>query len=110
MGYFDSDYAYTNSAKSTTGKIIFYQNNPILWNSQIQKTVALSSMEAEYYGLTSIAKDILYFKQICNEINLPLNLPIKIKVDNQSMMKFAGNYKFSPRTNTSTPNIILLKI
>ena len=98
FGY--SDFNYTrdaNIAKSTLGKIIFYRSNPIFWNAQIQKSVSLLSTEVEYYTLTSIAKDLIYYKQICEEIQLPFKNPITIKVNNQSTIKFASNSKFSPK-------------
>jgi hypothetical protein len=46
--YSDSDWASDkNSRKSVTGFSLFLQGAPILWKSQSQNTVALSSSEAE---------------------------------------------------------------
>jgi hypothetical protein len=47
--YTDSDWAGDkDSRKSVTGYILYLMNVPILWKSRLQKTVALSSTEAEY--------------------------------------------------------------
>jgi hypothetical protein len=42
--------------------------NPISWASKLQKTVALSSCEAEYMALKEATKEMLYLKEIA--INL----------------------------------------
>ena len=50
--YCDSDWGGDIiSRKSTTGYILLFGNSAISWSSQIQKTVALSSCEAEYMAL-----------------------------------------------------------
>ena len=56
-GYCDSDWGGDiNSRKSTSGFIFLYNNNLISWNSSLQKTVALSSCEAEYMALKKLLK------------------------------------------------------
>ena len=56
VGYSDSDMAGdADTRKSTTGAMIFYDNNIISWQSQKQKVVALSSCEAEYIAATTAA-------------------------------------------------------
>ena len=49
LGYSDSDHgADVDGHKSTTRVLFFLDGNIITWKSQKQKTVALSSCEAEY--------------------------------------------------------------
>jgi hypothetical protein len=48
---------------STGGWISSFNNTPIAWQSVKQKTVALSSTEAEYYALGDAAKEALYLRQ-----------------------------------------------
>lgn len=49
QGFTDSDWAGdVNDRKSCTGNVIMLAGGPISWKSQKQRSVALSTMEAEY--------------------------------------------------------------
>ena len=63
--YTDSDWA-TNKTdrKSISGFVLYFQDTPILWKSQTQKTVALSSTEAEYYATSEATKEIKFIIQV----------------------------------------------
>jgi hypothetical protein len=53
VGYADSDWGNnTDSRKSRTG-YMFFTNGPISWESRLQSTVALSTVEAEYLALAA---------------------------------------------------------
>jgi hypothetical protein len=53
MAYADSDWASNpNNRKSTTGYMVKLMGTVISWNSHAQKTIALSSTEAEYISLS----------------------------------------------------------
>jgi hypothetical protein len=59
--YSNSDWAGDKTTrKSVTGFTVFLQGAPILWRSQTQKTVSLSSSEAEYYAVAEAAKEIKF--------------------------------------------------
>ena len=103
-GYCDSDWGGDiNSRKSTSGFIFLYNNNLISWNSSLQKTVALSSCEAEYMALKEATKETIYLNNTITYINNTLqlnksnNIPI-ILVDNQGSLKLAENPEFHKRT------------
>ncbi|XP_051127611.1 secreted RxLR effector protein 161-like [Andrographis paniculata] len=56
VGYVDSDWAGSiDDRKSTTGYIFCRGKSPISWCSRKQRTVALSSTEAEYSTITEAA-------------------------------------------------------
>ena len=55
-GYCDSDWAYSSSCRSTTGNLFLYNRAPISWLSKLQKTVALSTAEAEYYSASTAGR------------------------------------------------------
>jgi hypothetical protein len=44
----DSDWASSISWRSTTYNVFLYNQAPISWKSKLQKTIALSTVEAEY--------------------------------------------------------------
>ncbi len=61
--YVDSDYASDkDERKSTTGYMIMLGGGTIQWKSQIQKTVSLSSTEAEYKALSTCVAEVSYLK------------------------------------------------
>lgn len=40
--------------------MIYLAGGPVSWNSRKQKTVALSTMEAEYMALSDATKEVIY--------------------------------------------------
>lgn len=108
-GYSDADWGNDlDQRKSTSGYIFSLspnigQNNPISWNSQLQKTVALSSCEAEYMALRDATKEAIYLANVFNYLNTKLKLGYtpsipKLLVDNMSAKKLAENPEFHKLT------------
>ena len=82
--------------------IIEANNNIISWNSQLQKTVALSTCKAKYYYLKEAIREGIYlfnlFQYFNIELKLNYNMPIpKILLDNNSAIKLAENLEFHKR-------------
>ena len=73
-------------------------NVPILWRSKSQKALALSSSEAEYYALSEAAKDVKFVHMLLTSMNLKVNLPIVVKVDNVGAIFMTQNISTSGRT------------
>jgi hypothetical protein len=108
-GYCDADWGNDLDQRRSTSGYIFSlspnigQNNPISWNSQLQKTVALSSCEAEYMALKDATKEAIYLANIFNYLNNKLELGYtpsvpKLLVDNTSAKKLAENPEFHKLT------------
>ena len=66
--YVDADFAGTfdrqdcqnvDTARSRHGYIITYTGMPIIWKSQLQKEIALSTTEAEYTGLSYALREAI---------------------------------------------------
>ena len=103
-----------DTRKSTTGNIFYlnncldnYSNNSIAisWLSKLQKTVAISSAEAEYMALKEATKESLYLQSFIKELansNLSIsNLFNKvniIKTDSLSAIELAKNPIYYART------------
>ena len=104
-GYLDSDWvSCLDIRRSITGYIFTLLNNPISWNVQIQKTVALLTCEAEYMALAEAIKEGLYLNNIIITIRKILNLkdivynkPVIYK-DNNAALKLANNPEFHKRS------------
>lgn len=108
-GYSDSDWGNDlDDRKSTSGYIFSLSgdiayNNPISWTSQLQKSIALSSCEAEYMALKEATKEAIYLANMFNYLNNTLRLNYinsipKILVDSDSAKKLAENPEFHKRS------------
>lgn len=65
-------------------------NNCLLgWGSRAQKNVTLASTEAEYVGISEIAKEIIFIKKVLEFIGIKINYPIIIHVDNMGAIYLA---------------------
>ena len=99
MLYSDSDWAGDKDTRiSVTGYIIFLQNVPVCWKSKGQKSVALSSSEAELIALSEAAKEVKFIYQVMISMELKVKLPIICRVDNVGAIFMAENTTTSSRT------------
>ena len=90
-GYSDADWASNiDTRRSTTGYVYMLAGGCISWRSQLQKTVALSSCEAEYMALTAAAKEAMYFSKLLKDLNINYNSTL-IHEDNQGAIAMAQN-------------------
>lgn len=88
--YVDADWgANTNDRKSVSGYILMFCNMPVLWCCNKQKSVALSSTEAEVIALTKSVQDLVWVKNTaCQIANIN---DLVIFEDNQSCIKCITN-------------------
>lgn len=90
-GYIDSDWGGNElDRKSFTGYIFKFGNAPVSWEAKKQKTVALSSCEAEYMGLAEGCKEALFIYNLFEEI-FSQKLKIELLNDSQSAHKIVKN-------------------
>ena len=69
MGFTDSDMAGNmDDCRSTSGMAFYVNECLVAWNSQKQKTVALSSCEAEFMAATAATCHALWLKSLLAEI------------------------------------------
>jgi hypothetical protein len=92
QSFCDSDYAGDqDSRKSVTGYVINLLGCMVAWKSKSQKSVALSSSEAEYISISEIPKIILFVKQVLEFLGQNIDFPINIVVDNIGAIYMAEN-------------------
>lgn len=75
---------------TTTGWFFKMANSIISWQSRSQKTIALSSTEAEYMALSDCAWQAAWMRNLLQEINFPVGA-IPIYGDNQGSIFLASN-------------------
>jgi hypothetical protein len=99
MVYSDSDWAGDKECRrSVTGFIIYFLGAPIFWKSRLQKTVSLSSTEAEYYALSEAAKEVKFIIMLLQSIGIEPHLPVIMHVDNVGAIFMAENMSATART------------
>jgi hypothetical protein len=65
----DADFAaQADTRKSTTGYVSILAGTAVTWNSTLQKTVAQSTMEAEYVALAEGVKEALWLRKLLREL------------------------------------------
>lgn len=99
-GYCDADWAGdANDGKSTTGYIIKLNNCVVSWCSTKQKSVALSTAEAEYMAISAAVQEIIWLQQLLSEINMgPSGGPATLRTDSQSAKAISTNDAYHART------------
>ena len=73
MGCSDADWASDASdRKSISGYSFFFQGSLVSWSAVKQKSIALSSTEAEYYAMTHAFKEALWLRLFLGFLKLPV--------------------------------------
>jgi hypothetical protein len=99
VAYTDSDYAGDKDNRiSVGGFIIFLLGVPIMWRSKAQRSVSLSSAEAEFCSLSDAAKEIKFVYQILMSMGIAVKLPIIVRVDNVGAIFMTENVSTNSRT------------
>ena len=84
--------------KSVSGFMIFLNGVLICWRAKTQRVVSLSSAEAEFYACSEAVKEIPFIAQILLFLGIPVELPVKVKVDNIGAIFMTENTSSSNRT------------
>lgn len=63
-----------HTRRSVTGWTILLNHSLVSWQSVSQKTVALSTMDAEYAALASVVQEIVFLRGLLQEIGLEMSL------------------------------------
>ena len=77
----------------------YYLNgNLITWQSQKQRTVALSSCEAEFMAATAATCQALWLRSLLSEVTGAKQKPVTLYVDNKSAIALMKNPVFHGRS------------
>ena len=95
-----------DSARSRHGYVIMYHGCPLLWKSQLQTEIALSSTESEYIGLSSGLREVIPIMRTLAEMkeygipigNVNSNVYCRVFEDNSGALEMAKVHKYRPRT------------
>ena len=99
VAYCDSDHGGDkNTRNSVTGFCIYVGNNLVSWKSRAQKSVSLSSTEAEYYAISKVCAEIIFIRNILEFLEVNIDYPITVWCDNVGAIFLSYNAKNSQRT------------
>ena len=91
IAYTDSDWAADPiKHRSTTGYFFKLANGIFSWQSRAQKTIALSSTEAEYMALSDCSQQATWIKSLLGELRYHI-LTVPICGDNQGSIFIRSN-------------------
>jgi hypothetical protein len=71
---------------------------PIVWRSKQQKSVALSSSEAEFVAASEAVKEIIFVLQVLESMNIKVKTPVTVRVDNMGAIFMTENSSSGTRT------------
>lgn len=99
IGYSDADHAGDiETRRSTSGYIFKFNDGVISWSSERQKSVSISTMEAEYIAASEATRELVWIRRLLDEIlENDLNVPLYF-MDNQSAIKLIKNPEFHKRS------------
>lgn len=99
-GYTDADWGSGLDRKSIGGFVFLLDGSAISWASKKQSSIALSTTEAEYMGMTQAAKEILWLRVLLQEIGaFKHTAPMSVlNADNQGAIALARNPEHHART------------
>lgn len=98
QGFVDADWGGSlQDRHSCTGYLFTFSGGPISWESRKQRTVALSTTEAEYMAIADAVKEAIFLKNFFDELKIE-NSEVKIFSDNNGALKLTENNLFHSRT------------
>ena len=95
-----------DTARSRHGYIICFMGCPVIWKSQLQTEIALSSTESEYIGLSYALREVIPIMELLKEMKkfgFPIrsqtpNMKCRVFEDNSGALEMANTHKYRPRT------------
>ncbi|KAL4123438.1 hypothetical protein QTP88_015616 [Uroleucon formosanum] len=98
-GYSDADYAGdTTTRRSTSGFIFMMGDGIVAWCSQRQKSVVLSTTEAEYIALSQLIQELTWLTLLINDLLETQGDTPVLYADNQSAIKLVKIPEYHKRT------------
>lgn len=99
IGYTDSDWGSCQvDRRSHSGFVFILSGCPVTWDAKKQKTVALSTCEAEYMALAEVAKEAVFLQRFLRELGFNDLSDITVYGDNLGAIKLASNPVFHQRS------------
>jgi hypothetical protein len=98
FGVVDADWG-TNviDRRSYSGYAFILAGAPVSWEARKQRTIALSSTEAEYMAISEATKEAIYLQDVLNNVGMECET-VTLFNDNQGAIKLAQTRNYHSRT------------
>ena len=98
-GYSDSDLGgCPDTRRSTSGLLFTLNGGPVAWTSHLQKPIAQSTSEAEYYAAGHASREIVWLRELLKQLGFEQLGPTPLMCDNKSTILMILNPVFHERT------------
>jgi Reverse transcriptase (RNA-dependent DNA polymerase) len=92
VGFADADWAScTETRRSVSGYVLLLNGGAISWSSRQQKSVALSTCEAEYVSASKASDDIVFLRRILSDAGAHQSDPTPLYEDNRGCRMMSEN-------------------
>jgi hypothetical protein len=99
VGCSDADWASDAiDRKSISGYSFYFEGSLVSWSAVKQKSIVLSSTEAEYYAMTHAFKEALWLRAFLTLLQFPVPSPFPILSDNQAACSLSHSPAVSARS------------
>ena len=99
VGYSDASWEERNS---TSGWLVLWQSAAISWGSHKQKSVALSTCEAEIIALSEATKDVVYVRKLLSGLGVDMSAPTELYTDSKS----ARDVSYNPEQHARMKHVL----
>ena len=97
--YTDADWgSNTDDRRSVSGVMVMIGKAPVVFKSKYQRTVALSSAEAEYMALSLCTQEVLWVRSMLKDMGQEQKGGTLVWEDNQGAIALACNAGYHART------------
>ena len=97
--YVDSDFSNcVDTRRSITGFAIYFVDSLISWCSRRQRSVTLSTTEAEYMAMAHALTQMIFLRQTLEEMEITQSTPVKILEDNKGCILLAKKQELNDRS------------
>ncbi|PHR49344.1 polyprotein of Ty1/Copia retrotransposon [Cycloclasticus sp.] len=93
----DASFAKENNYRSRSSMIIYMNNGPIDWSSNVQSMVSQSTFEAELQSLNQCTRRVMYLRHLLEELGYPQTSPTPIMQDASACVRYANNDNVTQR-------------
>ena len=80
-----------DTRRSVTRYVLYVKRVPVCGKSKAQHSVTLSSTEAKWITLSEATKEIMIVLQLLKSLEIRVNLPITVRVDNTGAIFMSQN-------------------
>ncbi len=95
----DSDYAKEPKDRhSVSGHMVYLKGAQAIFKSSTERTVSLSTAEAQTCAGAISVQDMLYMKNVLESLRVRVKLHMVLDMDNQGAVHLANNWSIGGRT------------